>query len=679
MSTFTSQKARELISLGFALFPVHGMNGDYCTCGNNNCSNRGKHPATLNGLKDATKDIEELKALWNGRKNLNGGVATGEASNIFVIDVDSEEGFKALEERGGLPNTFTVNTHKGKHFYFQYPNEKVITKTKILDSVDVRGDGGYVVAPYSLHQSGTQYEIDNVLEEFAVAPDWILDLVCVDRIKKETHEPRQMPASLNLTTQDGWSYDDVKAHLDHIHPDLNYDEWIQVGMALKAEGHSFELWDAWSSKGAKYDPHVMSNHWNSFKGKGVTYGTVVHLAKQGGWKPESVDFTRPLSKPLREESFDPETGEIIEQQENTSENEDVFETFRADEAEPDLVDRDFVEDYLRENEISVIYGEPNCGKTFFTLDMAMHVALGKQWNNKQIDQGAVLYAALEGGYGIIDRIKAFRKHHEIKDPFPMEVIPTTINMMDKETDLPKLYNTIVEAQKRLGDIKLIVIDTLARAMVGANENSSEDMGVFVDHATKLKNATGAHILLVHHSGKDKTLGMRGSSALKGAIDTEIELTREKQDLVTKVTVIKQKEMEKEKPTGFSLEPVSLGFTDRRKKERITCVVKQEDAPITEYDERMNPHTQFFYDCLLQAIHEYGRVFKPYSASEQVKGVYYKDIAKILTKNGYKQIASDDADEHEISQKTRSMTFEVRSNLKSMGKINFDNNNVWCNI
>ena len=99
MKYINRETAQSLIkTYGFSLFPVHGitLEGD-CTCGNKDCTNKGKHPATKDGFKSATKDIDELISMYKGKKCLNAGIATGKESGVFVIDIDSEEGLKNFE------------------------------------------------------------------------------------------------------------------------------------------------------------------------------------------------------------------------------------------------------------------------------------------------------------------------------------------------------------------------------------------------------------------------------------------------------------------------------------------------------------------------------------------------------------------------------------------------------
>ncbi|MDT3489021.1 AAA family ATPase [Stenotrophomonas maltophilia group sp. msm4] len=107
----------------------------------------------------------------------------------------------------------------------------------------------------------------------------------------------------------------------------------------------------------------------------------------------------------------------------------------------------------------------------------------------------------------------------------------------------------------LGPLRLIVIDTLNQTAAGADENSAKDMGRYIASMKLLRNATGAAVVVVHHSGKDLGKGMRGSSALLGAMDTTVEVERASDGRSIKVAVKKQKDAERESPMRFNLEKV----------------------------------------------------------------------------------------------------------------------------
>jgi putative DNA primase/helicase len=159
-------QALHLASLGFHVFPLHTpevIGG--CSCGKSDCSNMGKHPRTMRGLKDATADPEQIKAWWRRWPHANIGIATGEVSNLLVIDVDPRHGgwesLEALMHRIGevFPSTVEAITGgDGRHFLFQMPDADIRNSAgKLGAGLDVRANGGYIVAAPSLHASGQRY------------------------------------------------------------------------------------------------------------------------------------------------------------------------------------------------------------------------------------------------------------------------------------------------------------------------------------------------------------------------------------------------------------------------------------------------------------------------------------------------------------------------------------------
>lgn len=141
-----------------------------------------KTPLTKNGCKDAIKDAEAIHRWWSQSPNVNIGIATGEPSGLWVLDIDGEEGedsLKALEAaHGALPPTMEVHTGGGgRHLYFALPQGLDISNSagKVGWKIDVRGNGGYVVAPPSVHKSGRKYEwsVDS-LDTPAHAPAWLI-------------------------------------------------------------------------------------------------------------------------------------------------------------------------------------------------------------------------------------------------------------------------------------------------------------------------------------------------------------------------------------------------------------------------------------------------------------------------------------------------------------------------
>jgi hypothetical protein len=144
------------------------------------CLPRDKRPATANGCKDATTDLATVRQWWGLEPRYNVAVATGAISRVFAIDIDgldAELELRRLEaEHGELPPTVEALTARGRHLYFRMPDKPVCNSaSKIAPGIDVRGDGGYVIAPPSVHPSGRAYawSVDSA-NTFATAPDWLL-------------------------------------------------------------------------------------------------------------------------------------------------------------------------------------------------------------------------------------------------------------------------------------------------------------------------------------------------------------------------------------------------------------------------------------------------------------------------------------------------------------------------
>jgi hypothetical protein len=140
---------------------------------------RNKKPTILWEQFQKRHATPEEVASWGERINL--AIVTGEISGLVVLDVDGDAGRESLKSLGPLPRTPTVKSHRGHHYYFKHPGGRVSTRSGVRPGIDIRGDGGYIVAPPSMHESGTPYRwvdgasLDNVA--FADLPDSIRQLM----------------------------------------------------------------------------------------------------------------------------------------------------------------------------------------------------------------------------------------------------------------------------------------------------------------------------------------------------------------------------------------------------------------------------------------------------------------------------------------------------------------------
>lgn len=176
------EQAIELAKAGFSVFPTHGVADGMCLCGRSDCGAPGKHPRTKHGHRDATKSVEQLRMWWTASEHSNVALATG--GGHVVLDIDPRNGGDSslrelIAKHGPLPLTPAVDTGGGGQHYYFAVDRPVACKNGIFRGIDLKGDGGYVVAPPSMHVSGRPYSwaVGKAYDEtpFALAPAWLLN------------------------------------------------------------------------------------------------------------------------------------------------------------------------------------------------------------------------------------------------------------------------------------------------------------------------------------------------------------------------------------------------------------------------------------------------------------------------------------------------------------------------
>lgn len=232
-----------------------------------------------------------------------------------------------------------------------------------------------------------------------------------------------------------------------------------------------------------------------------------------------------------------------------------------------------IKNLITRGETSVWYGPPSCGKSFLITDAALHVARGNTWFGQRVRQGLVIYIAAEGGLGLRKRLRAWRKAFGVTadENVPFVLLPTPVNIFANDIDLQKLLIEI-KAWAAFYDVplELIVFDTLAAVTPGANENSSEHMGMALSRTRKLAMDTGAHVALVHHTPAQGD-NPRGWTGIVGNVENVIQIVMtdqvdfeegpggEKQGRKLRSFVTrKQKDEESDFTRNFVLKQVLLG-------------------------------------------------------------------------------------------------------------------------
>lgn len=225
---------------------------------------------------------------------------------------------------------------------------------------------------------------------------------------------------------------------------------------------------------------------------------------------------------------------------------------------------------LPEEGLVAVYGPSGSGKSFLILDMGCAVADGTAWFDRRVIQASVTYVCLEGEAGFRKRVKAWSVHHNAPLPDTMRFITQSFDMLSD--DVPELAKAIIAGGGAGG---MVIIDTLNRAAPGADENSSVDMGRLIAAAKQLQSLICGLVLLVHHTGKDQTKGLRGHSSLYAALDGAIEVIAT--DTRRAWSVAKSKDDVTGDSYPFKLKVIAVG-TDDEGEEISSCVVVPDESP-----------------------------------------------------------------------------------------------------
>lgn len=226
-----------------------------------------------------------------------------------------------------------------------------------------------------------------------------------------------------------------------------------------------------------------------------------------------------------------------------------FQAFGIDELDQVKPPTWLIEGLLPADSLAMLYGPSGSGKSFVALDVALAIAHERESAlagsfTVGPAHGPVIYIAAEGGHGMRGRIEAWQKADESRGFAPFTLITEAVNLADADQ--------VARLADGIGTAALVIFDTLARCSAGADENSARDMGAVIGSLDTVRQKTGACVLVIHHSGKDARQGARGSSALRAAMDTELEVTSGGNAL--RLAVTKQKDAPEAETLSLRLKP-----------------------------------------------------------------------------------------------------------------------------
>lgn len=327
-TTSRLQAALYLAKQKWKVFPLHYPMVGKCSCGKGTGHPIGKHPMSGGWQKEATTDEKKITAWWKKHPEANIGLATGEGSGLIVLDIDGSEGEATVAARGHEP-TVVVTTGKGRQLYFKYPGEKVRNKVGSYPQLDSRGDGGYVVAPGSLHHTGRLYAFDPSFHpdktKLALAPQWWLEVVLdssttpapgsggsepVTKKVRKGSRNSQLASMAGGLRDKGLSVESIKVCLldhnkNHCDPPLDEDEVEQIAK-------SYGRYQA-GDPNKKYKVSELANllradrHFLTSPIDSGGCGVRLMLYQEGVYKPNGADVARRMADKILGNASRPET------------------------------------------------------------------------------------------------------------------------------------------------------------------------------------------------------------------------------------------------------------------------------------------------------------------------------------------------------------------------------------
>lgn len=558
-----------------------------------------KRPHVKDWQNIATTDPAKLRRWWRKWPDAMPALPTGERNGIAVLDLDQKndkDGAAALLELGHDPAAMIgpsiATPSGGRHIYFRHQPGLRTSADKIGPGVDVRAEGGFVIAPGAVNGKGVYGKLSGPLKRlFADLPEWPAGLKPPPREpgNKSTGEKTGLPfaelADAFMAIPNDKSNADAESR----------DWWLKMLAALHHETdgseEGLELAHEWSDQHDSYDPENTDATWRSFRrDEGATGASILREAYHHGWinRAETDRLIDECWTPeelarIAEEALDPETLAGIEELLGPRRSEDRPKTrltFLSPSDCEDMPTRRYViKGLLAEGDVGTIVGAPGAGKSLLAPYLGYMVARGEPAFERRTRQGGVFYVAAEDGLGMRARTRALRDEHGEADGF--KLVTGVSDLLAKNSpDLKELLKAVKRDRP-----SLIIVDTIAVAFPGLEENDAKSMGQVVHVARRLAQ-WGAAVLLIHHDTKEGSNGLpRGHSILNGALDVNLYLKREDGAVTGKLT--KNRNGSTDEKLAFTVATIPLG-EDEDGDTITTAICREADASTIIREKPLTP-------------------------------------------------------------------------------------------
>lgn len=489
-----------------------------------------KRPLVKGWQDKATSNARQIERWWAKWPDAMPGLPSGERNGFTVLDIDQKngkDGFAELKALGldvdALSPCQVETASGGRHVYFLW-NGQGNSAAGLPAGLDVRGEGGFVVAPGAIYGKGVY--MGHLTRELPAWPEAL-------PIRKRPSEPgRGEPTGLPFHVirnalmacpNDGDAY-------------ASRDAWLHMVMAVHCETEGSEegreLAHEWSKQHHDYDSDHTDAVWDSFKAnRGLTGWHIINEAEAHGWCDNGVTELRHLEalqdfddlyqlmgwQPFYDVAPE-EEAEIAELVGGPVDRSGGLTFLSPTDCAATPARAYVIKGLLAQGDVAAIVGAPGAGKSLFAPRIGYAVAQGVEVFGRRVKAGGVFYVAAEDSHGMRGRVQAMEA--ELGDAPDFKVVEGVTDLLSKQGQLRALQREVMQRRPAL-----VVIDTLAVAFPGLEENDAKGMGQVVA-AARCLTKSGAAVVLIHHDTKAGDGQPRGHSLLNGALDVALYLKRE---------------------------------------------------------------------------------------------------------------------------------------------------------
>lgn len=436
---------------GWPVFPIHSAREGQCSCGRLDCPSMGKHPRTLHGLKDATCDEPRIQEWWSQWPDVNVGIVTGAKSGLVVVDIDPRHGgddsFSDLERTyGSLPKTIqSLTGGGGQHYFFQHPGGSIKSRP-MAEGIDIKADGGYVVAPPSGHLSGRTYawEASSHPDDIPLAqlPPWLLAMLTKGYAENPAPPtPAKIPEGARNTTL------------------------ASLAGTMRRKGMTPEAIEAalFQENAQRCIPPLTEHEVKSIAASIAQYPSQTEAKVDSRLEPVPDRVNRAIQHP---KGFRFTELNVL--------------LMEPEEDRPWLVDG-----LLPMAGFSIVAAKPKVGKSTLARNLALTIARGETFMDRKTAQGPVVYLALEEKRSEVQR--HFQRMGALTEPVIVHVGAAPEEAVNELTLAIALHKPV-----------LAIIDPLLKLVRVTNANDYAEVSRVLEPLIELARSSGCHLLCVHH-------------------------------------------------------------------------------------------------------------------------------------------------------------------------------------